>query len=166
MVALLLSSTSSSGVTSAASAALEGLSTEPAVFKHNDEPMTCDEFFLACVRQRWSLFDEVTPNGPDKQVQLDVTFDPPTAVKLITRAGEASVARVVFLGALRHRQGDALLKDAKGYIDANNDEPISETAVFSIPELGGMSATVEAHTFAESGKTQFVFKTHPLGQGR
>lgn len=146
----------------AVNTALGGISTEPAIFKHNDQRMTCDQFFLACVRQRWSLFDDVTPNGPDKLVQLDVTFDPPTAVKLITGAGDASIARVVFSGELRHRQGDALLQDAKDYIDATNDERISQTAVFSIPELGSAGATVEAHTFAESGMTQFVFKTLPL----
>jgi hypothetical protein len=155
---------SSSHLEDEANAALEAVSRGSAAFKHADQLMTCDQLFLACVRQRWSLFDDVAPNGPDKLVELDVKFDPPTAVQLMTRLGDANIARAVFTGELRHRQGDAELRSAQTYADVNSDQCISETAVFSIPELGSVSAIVETHTFTQTGKTQFVLKTSPQRQ--
>jgi hypothetical protein len=106
-----------------------------------------------------TLFDDLLPNGPEKKVQLHVTYaNDEDHFVIETSAGEIRVQAIVFYGELRIRETLVPLSVTAEYRHAETGEPISQLAAFAPQAMHGMKLSMEMHRMAESGETHIILR--------
>jgi hypothetical protein len=114
--------------------------------------------FLGVVDQQGTLFDDVLPNGPGKNVNLHVRYVNDEDHFIIeTPAGPIRVDAILFEGELSIRKTLVPLSATSEYRRAKTGEVISQLAAFS-PQLEGAMFSLEMHRIADSGATHITLR--------
>jgi hypothetical protein len=115
--------------------------------------------FSAAVGEVRTLFDDLVPNGPERKVQLHVTYaNDEDHFVVETPIGAIRVQAIVFEGELRIKETLVPLAVTAEYRHAEAGRPISQLAAFAPQAIHGMKFSMEMHRVAESGETHIVLR--------
>ena len=115
--------------------------------------------FLAAVGGVRTLFDDLVPNGPEKNVHLHVTYaNDEDHFVVETPIGAIRVQAIVFEGELRITKTLVPLTVTAEYRHAETGQPISQLAAFASQTIHGMKVSMEMHRMAESDETHIILR--------
>ena len=115
--------------------------------------------FLGAVSKIGHLFDDIEPNGPGKKIKLHVSY-PNESDRFVveTRLGEVHVHGIIFTGKLSVMHRLIPLTVTAEYRKVENEEPISQVALFEPQKIHGSKFSLEMHKLEETGVTHIVLR--------
>jgi Restriction endonuclease len=114
--------------------------------------------FLGAVDQQGTLFDDLLPNGPGKNIRMQVQYVNDQDHFIIeTSAGPIRVEAILFEGELSIKETLVPLSVTSEYRRAKTGEAVSQLAAFS-PQMDGATFSLEMHRMADSGATHIVLR--------
>jgi hypothetical protein len=109
-----------------------------------------------------TLFSEIEPNGPGRQIKLraEYTNDEDHFV-IDTSLGTIRVREILFYGEISVREKLIPLAITAEYLQKETGEPISQVASFEPHLIQGMMLSLEMHRIAQSGEMHIVLRKLP-----
>lgn len=126
-----------------------------------EQPVPSHDVFGAAIESRGGVFDDVIPNGPDKEVRIRANYPNPADHFVVdTSEGPIRVQSILFNGVVRKLEKLLPIKTIAEYRHANQ-VTISQFAAFEPMELHGATVAVEFHRIPASEEAYVVVRTKP-----
>jgi hypothetical protein len=115
--------------------------------------------FLGAVSGVGTLFDDLNPNSPIKQIRLIAQYpDEEDHFIVDTKLGPIRIEEIIFDGGLSVSEQIIPLALTAEYRQAETGEPISQVASFEPHSILGMTLSLEMHHIADTGETHVILR--------
>jgi len=115
--------------------------------------------FLGAVSGVGTLFDDLNPLSPIKQIRLHAQYpDEEDHFLVDTRLGPIRVEEILFKGGLTVREQRIPLALTAEYRQTTTGEPISQVASFEPHSIHEMMLSLEMHRIADTGETHVILR--------
>jgi len=115
--------------------------------------------FLGAVSEVGTLFDDLNPNSPIKQISLLAKYpDEEDHFIVDTKLGPIRIAEILFEGGLTVCEQQMPLALTAEYRQAETEEPISQVASFGPHSIDGLTLSLEIHRIADTGETHVILR--------
>jgi hypothetical protein len=123
------------------------------------ENTTAVAAFNSAVAHVGNLFDGLQPNGPAKDIDLQVEYSGEDDYFVVnTRIGDVRIAAIQFLGNLQIEERRIPLVGVSEYKQAASGDPIPQVVSFAPQNLAGVRFSLEMHRIPESGLTHVIMR--------
>ncbi len=139
---------------------LSNTSTNDAFLKSSKsgEKMTPAQAFAGAARGVHGLFEELTPNGPEKKVRLHANYTDDDHLIVETAKGPVRLSAIKFDGKLCITETLIPLMVTAEYRSVETGEAISQVASFAPQSINGMKFSTEMHKMANTGETHVILR--------
>jgi len=115
--------------------------------------------FLGAVNEVGNLFDDIKPDGEAKPVHLNVNYvNDKEHFVMKTNCGSVRVRVIQFYGELRIITQKVPLIETSEYRKLENEEAISQVAIFGSQKILGHEVSLEFHKLKETGETHVILR--------
>lgn len=122
------------------------------------ETTTAALAFSAAVGGIEVVFDDLTKNGPGKEIRLQANYTDEDHFVIDTSEGPIQLRAIVFEGELRLKETLVPLMVTAEYRRAGSGEVISQVASFAPQSILGMKFSTELHKMTETGETHVLLR--------
>ncbi|MDS4041573.1 MAG: hypothetical protein RKP20_10390 [Candidatus Competibacter sp.] len=131
------------------------------ILEHHETrtPVSGHSAFFQAIQELDNAFDGIEPNGPGRDIRLDVRFVPGGAHYVVqTSIGPLRIDRIIFEGSLLCHKSNLPITVAEEYRDNETGQIISQFVAFEPQRMMDVNMRFEMHKLSETGETHVILR--------